>query len=106
MAYPIPGTSPLDGVPGIGYIPGMSNNTTPLRASLPPTHVTVGMLRTALAKLPADTLVVLSADEEGNSFSVMGSMSKDGFAPDRFGRGEIDEAGAAGSLPCVTFWPA
>jgi hypothetical protein len=60
-----------------------------------------GQLIALLKQVPASTLVLLSSDEEGNSFRAVGQASKEPMADDGRGNFEFQE----GKYEFLVLWP-
>ena len=77
--------------------------------------MTVGDLKKWLAKEPAtpdDTLIILSSDSEGNSFSPMFCVYSEYYRADSTYSGELvgngveeEDTISNGPVPCVAFFP-
>jgi len=71
--------------------------------------VTVGTLKGILAEFDDKALVVLSSDEEGNSFGLMHSFARDAWrtSGSAFG-GDLTygDTPEKGDVPCVILYPA
>jgi hypothetical protein len=84
--------------------------------------VTAGELIAALAELPADTLIIMSADGEGNNFSPLADVdTSHSYLAETTWRGEIglraltdeqrargfseEDLAPEGAVACVVLWP-
>jgi len=70
--------------------------------------LTVGELIAVLEKMPADSLVVMSKDSEGNGYSPLRTVDAVRYVPTYTCAGEILDDGydEPGAVPAVAFWPA
>lgn len=70
---------------------------------------TVAELRSALAELPGDTLVVMSRDAEGNGFSPLAEVEVGGhYIAESTWAGDVphpDDYEEGTGVPCLTLWP-
>lgn len=72
--------------------------------------LTVGSLREALADLPADLPVILSTDEEGNSFSLLWGIEQshcrdDDGDPYPLHPDDVEDYGPEDLFDAVVLWP-
>lgn len=72
--------------------------------------LTAGILRSLLADLPDDTLVVLSKDAEGNGFSPLDGYGIDRYVAESTYSGylvdvETEPDPLPDSVPCLVLWP-
>lgn len=65
--------------------------------------MTIEELRQALIGLPADWIVVMSKDGEGNGFSPLAEIDhQQMYTPDSTWSGDVDDTG---DESCVVLWP-
>lgn len=70
--------------------------------------LTAGELIEVLKGMPADSLVVMSKDAEGNGYSPLRTVDAVRYVPSCAYAGEILDDGCdePGAVPAVAFWPA